>query len=128
MLITRMMVVTITRTKISRMMTMTRSMIMLQATTVSDLTTAKACLSDPSVSCICPTTIQAPFNSYWHKHQFPPSHDDCQDSSCTTTYSSTSALPSVLDLKCSTSTCSSIQTDIDSLETSVTALSEYNGD
>merc|ERR1719458_373857 len=64
----------------------------LLATTVSDLTTAKACLSDPSAS------------------------------SCTTTYSSSSALPSVLNLKCSTSTCSSIQTDVDSLETSVSAL------
>merc|ERR1712223_642462 len=64
----------------------------LMATAVSDLTTAKACLADPSAS------------------------------SCTTTYSSSSALPSVLDLKCSTSTCSTIETDVDTLETSVTAL------
>ena len=40
-----------------------KPMIILQATTVSDLTTAKACLSDPSVSCICPNNIQTTFNS-----------------------------------------------------------------
>ena len=33
----------------------------------------------------------------------------------------------MLELKCSTSTCSSIQTDVDSLETSVSALSENGG-
>ena len=33
----------------------------------------------------------------------------------------------MLELKCSTTTCSSIQTDVDSLETSVSALSENGG-